>query len=69
MTEKNELMVIFPWCVLHVNEPTIVGYAPSWILGSNLEIIKFLATTFEYFQNYPHLGLQHQSLLVISLIL
>jgi hypothetical protein len=47
-------MIIFPYFVLQVNEAMKVGYAPSWILGSNLETIEFLATTFQYFQNYPH---------------
>jgi hypothetical protein len=62
-------MVIFPWCVLYVNEETIISYAPSWILRSNLETIEFLAAILKYFQDYPHLGLQHQSLLATGLIL
>ncbi len=69
MIENNRLMVFFPWCVLQVNEVVIVGYAPSWIFGSNLETTEFLVATLEYSQYYLHLGLQHQSLLAIGLIL
>jgi hypothetical protein len=53
---------------LQVNWAMTIGYAPSWILGSHLETIEFPITTPEYFQDYPHLGLQHQSLLAISLL-
>ncbi len=39
----------------------------SWVtFGNNCS---FLATTLEYFQNYLHIGLQHQSLLVVGLSL
>jgi hypothetical protein len=62
-------MVIFPYYVLQVNEAAKVGYAPSWILGSNLETTKFLVVTSKYFQEYPHLGSQHQSLSAKGLIL
>jgi len=50
-------MVIFPWCVLQVNEVVIMGYAPSWIFGSNLETFEFPVATPKYFQYYSHLGL------------
>jgi len=62
-------MVFSPWCVLQVNEVATIGYAPSWILGSRLEITKFPTTNFKCFQDYLHLGLQHQSLLVVGLSL
>ncbi len=63
-------MVISPWCVLQVNEVAIVGYAPSWILGSSLEAVKFLAVTFKYpLPNCPHIGLQHQFVLDLVLSL
>ncbi len=68
MTKNNQLMVFSPWYVLQVNEATIVGYAPSWILGSSLEVVKFLVVGIEYpLPNYPHIGLKHQSLLVVIL--
>jgi hypothetical protein len=57
-------------CVLQVNEVAIVGYAPSWILGSKLEAIEFLTIASEYpLHDYPHIGLQHQSLLVVIISL
>ncbi len=54
MTENNQLMTISPWCVLQVNEATIIGYAPSWIFGSSLEAVEFLAVVTKYpLHDYP----------------
>jgi hypothetical protein len=61
--KNNQLLALSPWCVLRVNEATIVGYAPSWIHGSGLEVAKFLVVALEYpLFDYSHLGLQHQYL-------
>jgi hypothetical protein len=50
--------MIFPLLyVLQVNEVVTIGYARSWIPRLDLETIGFLIVTFEYLQNYPHLGL------------
>jgi hypothetical protein len=58
--ENNQLMVFSPWCILQVNEVAIVGYAPSWILGSSLEVDEFLIVVHEYpLHDCPHIGLQH----------
>jgi hypothetical protein len=43
----------------------IVGYAPSWIPQSHLEVVEFLPTTLKYLQSYPHIGLQHQFLFIV----
>ncbi len=70
MIENNQLMVFSSWCVLQVNEEAIVGYAPSWILKSSLELVKFLVIVLEYpLHDCFHLGLQHQyfSTVVLSL--
>jgi hypothetical protein len=70
MTKTNQLMVFSPWCVLQVNEVTIVGYALSWILGSSLKATEFLAVAPKYpSPNCLHLGLQHQFLLDVVLSL
>jgi hypothetical protein len=63
-------MGLSPWCVMQVNEVTIVSYAPSWILGSRLETTEFLTIASEYpLPNYLHLSLQHQSPLATILSL
>jgi len=60
VTKNNQLVVFSPWCILQVNEATIIGYAPSWIPRSSLEPTEFLAIALEYpLHDYPHLGLQH----------
>jgi hypothetical protein len=46
-----------------------IGYAPSWIPKSHLEVVEFPTIIIEYFQNCFHLGLQHQFMLVIVLSL
>jgi hypothetical protein len=52
VTENNRLMAIFPWCVLQANA-MIIGYAPSWIFESHLEMVKFHVAIHEYFQKLP----------------
>jgi hypothetical protein len=42
---------------------------PHGFFGLDLETIEFPIETLEYFFKYPHLGLQHQSLLAVNLIL
>ncbi len=69
MVENNQLMGFSPYCILQVNEVMTIGYAHSWILKSHLEVIEFPIIILEYFLNCFHLGLQHQSMLIIVLSL
>ncbi len=57
MTKSNQLMIFPLLYVLQVNEVVTIGYVASWIPSSDLETIGFLVVTFEYLQNYVHLGL------------